>query len=68
MNIITPVPGATYLEGQAVPLLGRAFDQQDGVLTDTNSITSWVQRSRRRARRGLGNAILVQAHSLANGR
>jgi hypothetical protein len=36
--IITPLNGATYLEGQAVPLLGRAFDQQDGVLTDTNSI------------------------------
>jgi hypothetical protein len=36
--IITPLNGATYLEGQAVPLLGRAFDQQDGVLTDTLSI------------------------------
>ncbi|HZY42719.1 MAG TPA: dockerin type I domain-containing protein, partial [Anaerolineae bacterium] len=42
--IITPLTGATYLEGQAVPLLGRAFDQQDGVLTDTQSIAWFSDR------------------------
>ena len=42
--IITPLEGATYLEGQAVPLLGRAFDQQDGVLTDTQSIAWFSDR------------------------
>ncbi|MBI5565569.1 MAG: hypothetical protein HY870_11770, partial [Chloroflexi bacterium] len=33
--IITPLEGAAYLEGQAVPLLGRADDPQDGVITST---------------------------------
>lgn len=33
--IITPLDGAAYLEGQAVPLLGRADDPQDGVITTT---------------------------------
>ena len=42
--IITPLDGATYLEGEAVPLLGRAFDQQDGVLTDTQSIAWFSDR------------------------
>ncbi|HTP09264.1 MAG TPA: dockerin type I domain-containing protein, partial [Anaerolineae bacterium] len=42
--IITPLNGATYLEGEAVPLLGRAFDQQDGVLTGTNSIAWFSNR------------------------
>ena len=42
--IITPLAGATYLEGEAVPLLGRAFDQQDGVLTDTQSIAWFSDR------------------------
>jgi len=42
--IISPLNGATFLEGQAVPLLGRAFDQQDGVLTDTNSIAWFSDR------------------------
>jgi hypothetical protein len=37
--IITPLEGATYLEGQPVPLLGRADDPQDGVLTDTLALT-----------------------------
>ncbi len=37
--IITPLADATYLEGQAVPLLGRADDPQDGVLTDTLALT-----------------------------
>ncbi|HEY4722665.1 MAG TPA: hypothetical protein VII92_12505, partial [Anaerolineae bacterium] len=37
--IITPLEDATYLEGQPVPLLGRADDQQDGVLTDTLALT-----------------------------
>ena len=37
--IITPLADAIYLEGQPVPLLGRAYDQQDGVLTDTLAMT-----------------------------
>jgi hypothetical protein len=42
--IITSLDGATYLEGEAVPLLGRAFDQQDGVLTDTQAIAWFSDR------------------------
>jgi hypothetical protein len=33
--IITPLASAAYLEGQAVPLLGRADDPQDGMITTT---------------------------------
>jgi hypothetical protein len=33
--IITPLESAIYLEGQAVPLLGRATDPQDDVITST---------------------------------
>jgi len=56
--IITPLASATYLEGQAVPLLGRAADAQDGVITST---LTW--RSDRDGLLGTGEAqnVLLSA-------
>lgn len=58
--IVTPLAGTTYLEGQPVPLLGRADDPQDGVLTGTLALT-W--RSDRDGVLGSGEAqnVLLSA-------
>ena len=58
--IISPLNGATFLEGRAVPLLGRAFDQQDGVLTDTNSI-AWSSNRDGALGQGEAQSVMLSA-------